>query len=129
MALHLRYPRWDRHRQVGGCVDEYMADAIEMLDHGHLGLARNALDEPLPPRAITSTCLSSLMRQPTAARSVVAITTHRILRQPAGADLVDARGDGDCCASPPEPPRRIVALPAWRRRPAASAVTLAAIRK
>ena len=79
----------------------------------------------LPPRGtMTSTCLSSAIRCPTAARSVVATICTAFSGSPA------ARRPRCTQAAmawllwiASEPPRRIVALPALRHSPAASAVT------
>ena len=74
---------------------------------------------PLPPRGtMTSTCFSSAIRWPTAARSVVAITCTASSGSPA------ARRPSCTQAAiaallwiASEPPRRIVALPDLRHRP------------
>ncbi len=80
----------------------------------------------LPPRG-TMMSISPVMRSisPTAARSVVGTSWTQASGRPAAASpLCRAATMAREEWKPSEPPRRITALPDFRHRPAASAVTL-----
>ena len=74
---------------------------------------------------MTSTCASSVIRWPTAARSVVATSCTACSGRPACAQALAhaARRSPRLLRIASEPPRRIVALPDLRHSAAASAVT------
>ncbi len=108
-------------------VDEDVADAVEVLDHRHLRLAADALDQALAAARHDDVDVL-LVGDQVADRGAVGRRDHlhRVLRQarprrrPSRTQAAIAR----LLRSASEPPRRIVALPDLRHSPAASAVTL-----
>ena len=111
--------------EIGGGVDVDVAHAVEMLDHRHLRLARDALDQALAAARHDDVDVLVVGDQVPDRRAVGRRDDlHRVLGQSGGAQAACTHAAiAWLLRIASEPPRRIVALPALRHRPAASAVT------
>ncbi len=123
-----------RHVEIGRVVDIDVVDAFEMCEHRYAGFGFDAVPTRLlPPRGtIRSTAPSRpLSSRPTAARSRVGTKRDRGFRQvrPRASRRRDRRESRWPERKLSEPPRRITALPDFRQRTPASAVTLGRLSK
>ena len=112
---------------IGVRVDVDVAHAVEMLDHRHLRVARDALDQALAAARHDHVDVLFVGDQVADCGAVGGGDhLHGVVRQAGGAQALRARSAAIAwlLRSASEPPRRIVALPDLRHSPAASAVTL-----